>query len=226
MKHLGTEVTGDVLNRPLNELSDKALSKIASQMAKKGYFLKGNCEDLAENLNEWASTGAWRRLADDWPEFIANWVKAPPEVVDILADLEGLLKAGPDKIAAQIQAARDNPMGEVGAPEGTVNNPSGIGGKSGKAGDIDKGSNTTINNLQDRSKTYTLRRLARDHPDLLALVESGDLTPNAAAIQAGFRKRTITITPDVNGLLRAAQKHLSDDQIADLTDKLGDTNAI
>lgn len=34
-----------------------------------------------------------------------------------------------------------------------------------------------------------LRRLARDHEDILAMVESGELSVNAAAIKAGIRKK-------------------------------------
>ena len=38
------------------------------------------------------------------------------------------------------------------------------------------------------SREYTLRRLAKSRPDLLSRVESGELSANAAAIEAGFRK--------------------------------------
>jgi len=40
-----------------------------------------------------------------------------------------------------------------------------------------------------RGVTYTLRRLKRDRPDLLKRVVSGELSANAAAVEAGFRKR-------------------------------------
>lgn len=38
------------------------------------------------------------------------------------------------------------------------------------------------------SPTYALRRLKRDRPDLAERVMSGELSANAAAIEAGFRK--------------------------------------
>lgn len=38
------------------------------------------------------------------------------------------------------------------------------------------------------TKAYTLRRLAKDRPDLLAKVEGGEMSANQAAIEAGFRK--------------------------------------
>jgi hypothetical protein len=36
---------------------------------------------------------------------------------------------------------------------------------------------------------YTLARLRRDRPDLAAMVSAGELSANAAAIEAGFRKQ-------------------------------------
>ncbi len=55
--------------------------------------------------------------------------------------------------------------------------------------------------------TYTLARLKRDAPDLAKMVIDGDISANAAAIQAGFRKPTKTIPIDtpasaVRALLR------------------------
>ena len=41
------------------------------------------------------------------------------------------------------------------------------------------------------SATYALKRLKRDHPELAKQVINGDLSANAAAIQAGFRTKTI-----------------------------------
>lgn len=45
-------------------------------------------------------------------------------------------------------------------------------------------------------RDYTLERLQRDHPDLLARVDAKELSANAAAIQAGFRPRTFTVRAD------------------------------
>ncbi len=39
------------------------------------------------------------------------------------------------------------------------------------------------------SREYTLRRLRRDRPELAEMVIGGKLSANAAAIEAGFRKR-------------------------------------
>jgi hypothetical protein len=43
---------------------------------------------------------------------------------------------------------------------------------------------------QGHSRTYTLNRLRRDAPELFDAVVAGQLSPNAAAIKAGFRRKT------------------------------------
>jgi hypothetical protein len=57
------------------------------------------------------------------------------------------------------------------------------------------------------TRAYTLDRLKRERPDLLKRVDAGELSANAAAIEAGFRKPKATIpvdTPDaaIGALLR------------------------
>jgi len=51
-------------------------------------------------------------------------------------------------------------------------------------------------NTKDRGtddESYALRRLKRDHPDLAKKVLDGQMSANAAAIEAGFRDKTATI---------------------------------
>ncbi len=50
-----------------------------------------------------------------------------------------------------------------------------------------KGDNVTPAQ-KGNSKSYTLSRLERDRPDLFERVCGGELSANAAAIEAGFRK--------------------------------------
>jgi len=49
------------------------------------------------------------------------------------------------------------------------------------------------------SRSYTLSRLSKARPDLFAKVKAGELSANAAAIEAGWRKQ-----PSELALLRAA----------------------
>jgi len=46
-----------------------------------------------------------------------------------------------------------------------------------------------ITNKRGTDTDYTLRRLARDCPEMLDKIEAGELTVNAAAIAAGIRKK-------------------------------------
>jgi hypothetical protein len=57
------------------------------------------------------------------------------------------------------------------------------------------------------SPVYALQRLKRDRPDIAEKVITGELSPHAAAVQAGFRKPTLSVPIDspcsaVKALLR------------------------
>ena len=54
--------------------------------------------------------------------------------------------------------------------------------------EVDQANNVSLKQ-HGNDKNYTLARLHRDRPDLAARVESGELSANAAAIEAGFRKK-------------------------------------
>ena len=47
-----------------------------------------------------------------------------------------------------------------------------------------------------RGATYQMKRLRRDRPDLFGRVVAGEMSPNAAAIEAGFRRRMISVPDD------------------------------
>jgi hypothetical protein len=87
---------------------------------------------------------------------------------------------GLDAVKSKVGEARDKPLaGGPGKPKGS---------KGGNQHTTANGRNSTKSE-QDRSNTYTLRRLARDNPELLDAIELGELTINAAAIIAGIRKK-------------------------------------
>lgn len=73
---------------------------------------------------------------------------------------------------AAVEDARANPLRDVGPPTKEEKNNLG-------------NSNNTVGNTNE----YLLRRLARDQPELLNKVESGELSINQAAITAGIRKK-------------------------------------
>ncbi len=64
--------------------------------------------------------------------------------------------------------------------------------------------------------TYVLRRLKRDHKDLAEKVVSGEMSANAAAIEAGFRKKTITVPADLDGATDALVKRFGADALYEM----------
>jgi hypothetical protein len=65
--------------------------------------------------------------------------------------------------------------------------------------------------------TYIRARLERDgKTELLAKVIAGELSANAAAIEAGFRTRTVQIRVTVEGVARFIRKYFSEDQRREL----------
>ena len=53
---------------------------------------------------------------------------------------------------------------------------------------LDEGDNITIKPERGTGKAYTVSRLKRESPELFAQVVAGELSANAAAIKAGWRK--------------------------------------
>jgi len=70
------------------------------------------------------------------------------------------------------------------------------------------------------AKTYTLRRLARDRPDLLDRVEAGELSANAAAIEAGFRSKPSPADVVAKMLPKLSREEL--ERVADMIEALID----
>jgi hypothetical protein len=67
--------------------------------------------------------------------------------------------------------------------------------------------------------SYTLARLKRDRPDLLDRVKSGELSANAAAIEAGFRVKSISVPLDVDRAAATLKRHFNG-QLQQLIDAL------
>lgn len=63
---------------------------------------------------------------------------------------------------------------------------------------------------------YALRRLRKDRSDLHTRVLAGELSPHAAMVEAGYRRRTITLPADVPDAARALRRHFTAAQIAAL----------
>jgi hypothetical protein len=135
----------------------------------------------------------------------------------------------------------DLTRGEQGSGPGG-NNPLGLGGKSHKT--IDDRDNITVINHDpsiipfspsvpeprvrdyDReaptgtSVSYALRRLKTQRPDLHEKVQAKELSPNAAMVEAGFRKPSITLPIDPEAAVRLVVKHFKGEVLEALIDGL------
>lgn len=72
------------------------------------------------------------------------------------------------------------------------------------------------------SKAGALRRLRKDRPDLHDRVLAGEMSPHAAMVQAGFRRRTFTVPHDPEAIARVLRRRLDADDLADLVKRLQD----
>jgi hypothetical protein len=112
-------------------------------------------------------------------QMIREGYKLEPSQVELavawLRHNEPVQAIGIGDVAAAIKAAREKPLAE----HGKIGN----GRKEESRGD-------NITSTQRGTDTdYTLRRLARDKPELLDRIEAGELSVNAAAIAAGIRRK-------------------------------------
>lgn len=107
--------------------------------------------------------------------------------------------------------------------EGGNNNPNGIGGKSGKTKDtIVTVDIINSDNRQERptgtSSAATMRRLAKDFPNIHERVLTGELSPNKAALEAGFRQPKLQIPTDPTAAGRYLAQRVNDAWMLELYD--------
>jgi hypothetical protein len=86
-----------------------------------------------------------------------------------------------------------------------------------------------VENLNTRpdgeSVEYALRRLRKDRPDLHQKVINEEMSPHAAAVQAGFRTRRFSISGDPKRAAPILLRHLSPDDVKELICLLKEGNA-
>lgn len=71
------------------------------------------------------------------------------------------------------------------------------------------------------SRSYADDRLARDAPELYSQVLAGHLSAHAAMVQAGFRRRTISVAiEDPERVVAALRTHMNPDQLAEVVRRL------
>ena len=92
-----------------------------------------------------------------------------------------------------------------------------LGSRQGERTDLVDIVNEVVAGPDGNSAQYALRRLRDARPDLHAEVLAGALTPHAAMVAAGFRRRTYSIDlGDAAVAARAIRRHASPEFVADL----------
>lgn len=163
------------------------------KMLKQSMNLTASGKLFCRMLVEWIENGTWRRHWDArnerWVECetFKEFMEASPAkglglcLKQVGQDLELLQRGGLDE-ATRVLAAwkKDQPLPTY---DQTVR-PRNPHGRKGKESD-----NNVIRLMQGNDTTYTLRRLARDSPDLVDAIAKGEMSVNQAAIKAGIRKK-------------------------------------
>jgi len=76
-----------------------------------------------------------------------------------------------------------------------------------------KDNNVILDTPQGNSLSYTLDRLKREAPELFQRVVAKELSANAAAIEAGFRVKTITVPLDPSRAAAALKRSFSREEV-------------
>lgn len=73
---------------------------------------------------------------------------------------------------------------------------------------------TITDSDRGNARAYTLDRLSRERPDLYQQVVDKELTANAAAIEAGWRKRKIQLEPEPQSVISFILRHFTAEERA------------
>ncbi|HIK94229.1 MAG TPA: hypothetical protein EYG03_19975 [Planctomycetes bacterium] len=161
---------------------------------------ESEAKDAADWIDMLAKSEAWRVLGFiSFDAFLISELKIGEDFVDLLKTAFSGQTVG--DIRKKCDDAKANPLAASDQTE-APRNPNGRNQHS----EPDRSDRNTNRPTQDQ--TYTIRRLARDHVDLLARVRAGELSANAAAIEAGFRPKTATFNvEDLDKALTAWLRH-------------------
>jgi hypothetical protein len=148
--------------------------------------IKYDCRCLIEFCEE--AELVWQDLGfESAADMIRNGYELDPQQIDLavawLKINEPTAAVGIDDISKKIADAKAEPLAtKPGKPVGSK------GGNQHTVANVDN-VNKSKPSTGGNETSYTLRRLARDNPEMLDRIESGELSVNAAAIAAGIRKK-------------------------------------
>lgn len=88
-----------------------------------------------------------------------------------------------------------------------------------------EGFNVSIRNVEtDRpvgtTRQHALRKLRKDRPDLHQRVIKGEVSPHGAMVEAGFRRKTITVPLEVGAAAQTLRRHFDAGQLREIAARL------
>ena len=153
---------------------------------------------FAKAMEDLERFSLWTRLGyDSMDAYIEDVLERPREWVDAVMTIA----------KEDAELGRDRKLGEVDKEAVALAREQAETVKPGRPKD-DEIHDNVMNLNQGNSQSYTLRRLARERPDLLDQVEDGVLSPNAAAIKAGFRTRKVQVELSPEGIQRMLNRRM------------------
>lgn len=162
-----------------------------------------SANELVPALAEIVRTGNWREFIhpmqglkcyDTFTAYCDDFLGLTADAVEALLD-GSMFKSDAIEVRKLIrQGIKPNPRnGELG---------------NGRSGD------TKPTPIPNDDNTYLIARLKRDDPALAQQVVDGEITPNAAAIEAGYRKRYVRCRADSPDLaVRSLLNHYTREQL-------------
>jgi hypothetical protein len=162
-------------------------------------------KDAPELLKRILDDGYWRRPDKNGTPFkyVEQFIQAAPlpGLGSDVATVKRIVRDDPEALSMLDEAMKETER--RGATEENVNN---------------------VNELPDRpqgnSRQQALRRLRGQRPDLHTRVLSGELSPHAAMVEAGFREKTHMISADPDKAAEQLRRHFEGARLRQLIKKL------
>lgn len=176
-------------------------------VAEVGRALQFGLHDIARKVRELLVSGAWREFVDargnaqsydDFEVFVTA-----PSSRGLNSDVRTLQKVCHDQrdVLDLIDQALQRPRG--GDHRSNVDN-------------------INVARPTGTSQQRALRKLRTSRPDLHVRVVAGEMSPHAAMIEAGFRRRTITVPADPEEMAHTLLRRLEPDELRRLLEAIVD----
>lgn len=144
-----------------------------------------DCRNFAEAIAEWRDNNLWQHFNPSWQEFVAEHIKQPLDWIDhVIQGVNILDNSKPVKAQDAIAASKQRAIALAENPK-----PLNTNGGDRISNKQYYYNNTATPSRQGTDPEYLASKLAKDHPDVLGKVKSGEYpSVRAAAVDAGILK--------------------------------------